>query len=135
MQTKKNIREQYGVDLKNHEYRVSSNKLLWLCFFVIFVIPMELFFERILAREEDKLIAPMQHFILSQASAQLILQIAEKIIWTSEVLTVRYVVYFLYLAGDAILATKVGLVAFFGEFLVVILKMANKEPRPYWQEP
>ena len=40
--------------------------------------------------------------------------------------------FILYLTGDAILATKTALVGFFGEFLLVMLKIAYKEPRPFW---
>jgi hypothetical protein len=47
----------------------------------------------------------------------------------------RYVVYSLYLTGDAILATKSALVAFFGEFILVMVKLAYKEARPYWVYP
>lgn len=41
----------------------------------------------------------------------------------SEVDVLRYSVYSLYLSGDAILATKTAIVAFFGEFGLVILKI------------
>ena len=40
--------------------------------------------------------------------------------------------FILYLTGDAIVATKTALVGFFGEFLLVMLKIAYKEPRPFW---
>jgi hypothetical protein len=53
----------------------------------------------------------------------------------SEINIVRYVVYFLYLYGDAILATKTAFVTFFGEFFIISLQMAYKEPRPYWSDP
>jgi type III secretory pathway component EscU len=41
-------------------------------------------------------------------------------------------IYALYLVDDAILATKSGMVTFFGMFLITTLKMAYKEPKPYW---
>jgi len=47
---------------------------------------------------------------------------------------IRYIIYFLYFTGDSILATKTGLVAFFGEFIVVVAKLGYKEPRPYWTD-
>ena len=48
---------------------------------------------------------------------------------------VRYIVYGLYLFGDAILSVKIGVVTFFGMCLVVIVKMLYKEARPYWTNP
>lgn len=50
----------------------------------------------------------------------------------SEVDMLRYGMYSLYLCGDAILATKTAIVAFFAEFILVLLKVAYKEPRPFW---
>ena len=38
----------------------------------------------------------------------------------------------MYFYGDSILATKTALAAFFGEFLMIVAKLAYKEPRPYW---
>lgn len=53
----------------------------------------------------------------------------------SDVYMMRYIIYLLYFTGDSILATKTGLVAFSGEFIVVIAKLSYKEPRPYWTDP
>ena len=44
----------------------------------------------------------------------------------------RYLIYILYFCGDSILATKTGMVTFFGEFALVITKMFYKQARPYW---
>lgn len=44
----------------------------------------------------------------------------------------RYVLFALYLSGDAILATKSALVTFFGQFVLIILQITYKEPRPFW---
>ena len=46
----------------------------------------------------------------------------------------RYSMYLLYLGGDVILATKTALVAYFGQFLLILLKITYKEPRPFWIE-
>jgi hypothetical protein len=46
--------------------------------------------------------------------------------------SLRYLMFVLYLSGDAILATKTAIVGFFGEFLVVLMKIAYKEARPFW---
>jgi hypothetical protein len=50
----------------------------------------------------------------------------------TEIDSLRYIMFVLYLSGDAILATKTALVGFIGEFLVVLLKIAYKEARPFW---
>jgi hypothetical protein len=50
----------------------------------------------------------------------------------TEVDSLRYLIFALYLSGDAILATKTALVGFFGEFLVILMKIAYKEARPFW---
>ena len=52
----------------------------------------------------------------------------------SETEVLRYTVYLLFLVGDAILATKTALVAFSGSFIMIMLKIAYKEPRPYWAD-
>lgn len=50
----------------------------------------------------------------------------------TEIDSLRYLLFVIYLTGDAILATKTALVGFFGEFILVLLKIAYKEPRPFW---
>lgn len=50
----------------------------------------------------------------------------------SEVDSMRYCMYAIYLCGDPILATKTAFVAFIGQFLLVMMKLTYKEPRPYW---
>jgi hypothetical protein len=50
----------------------------------------------------------------------------------TEIDSLRYLLFLLYLNGDAILATKTALVGFFGEFTLILLKIAYKEPRPFW---
>lgn len=60
------------------------------------------------------------------------MKIANLILDLTEIDSLRYLMFILYLTGDAILATKTALVGFFGEFLLVLLKIAYKEPRPFW---
>lgn len=49
------------------------------------------------------------------------IDLANQVMDLSEVDTIRYILYALYLSGDSILATKSALVTFFGEFLLVML--------------
>jgi PAP2 superfamily len=58
--------------------------------------------------------------------------LANAILNFSEPYTLRYFLYLLYLNGDPILATKTALVGFFGQFILVMMKIAYKEPRPFW---
>jgi hypothetical protein len=60
------------------------------------------------------------------------LKFANIILNMSEIDSLRYLLFVLYLSGDAILATKTALVGFFGEFLVILMKIAYKEARPFW---
>lgn len=61
-----------------------------------------------------------------------IVKVANFVMNMSEGDTLRYLMYWLYLCGDSMLATKTALVAFFGEFMISIVKVMYKEPRPYW---
>lgn len=61
--------------------------------------------------------------------------VANTVMQMSEMSVLRYVVYLLYLGGDSILATKTAILAFYGQFMLVLLRIAYKEPRPYWVNP
>jgi hypothetical protein len=54
--------------------------------------------------------------------------------YASDTITARYVIYSLYLASDAILATKTAMVTFAGLYFMTMVKMFYKEPRPYWKD-
>ena len=64
-----------------------------------------------------------------------IFELANWIMDFSEVDILRYAVYILYLVSDSILATKTALVAFYGQFILVLLKITYKEARPFWVSP
>lgn len=84
-----------------------------------------------LAQKENELILGMQRDWITPRN----IEIANFIMNISEINTTRYIIYALYLSGDSIQATKAALVAFTGEFMMVIMKIAYKEPRPYWNHP
>jgi membrane-associated phospholipid phosphatase len=77
----------------------------------------------------------MQSQYLNGTSTAYLVTVSNYMLDLSEVDVLRYAVYSLYLWGDAILATKTAIVAFFGQFLLVILKISYKEPRPFWTHP
>ncbi len=101
----------------------------YFCILGFILIPLEIFLKDIVTnRIENDLIIKMQSSINSTKLEYL----ANTMLNISDVNVLRYVVYLLYLGGDAILATKTAILAFYGQFILVMLKIAYKEPRPYW---
>jgi len=46
----------------------------------------------------------------------------------------RYAIFALYLIGDSILATKTALLTFFGSYIITIIQLFYKDPRPFWED-
>lgn len=87
-----------------------------------------------LSNFEETLIIRLQYYVIGESgdfNTYLFTFLYETIRF-SEINTIRYGVYALFLFNDAILATKTGIVSFSGIFILVFLKLTYKEGRPYW---
>ena len=132
MEAKRHIKEIYGDNVKPSKYTQFGSKMFCLCILCFTLIPIEIFLrEIVISRIEDKAIIKLQAGLAGENDS-FIISLANRITDLSELDVLRYTFYLLYLSGDAILATKTAFVGFFGEFILVLLKIAYKEPRPFW---
>lgn len=138
IEARRHIREVYGQHIQPEKYSGElGTKMFFLCIIGFTMIPLEIFLKDILTQSfENPLIQSLQGSLMNGSSALELqsskLKIANMILDLTEIDSLRYLMFILYLTGDAILATKTALVGFFGEFLLVLLKIAYKEPRPFW---
>jgi hypothetical protein len=133
-EAKENQKQIYGPNMDPDMYQGDlGNCMYFICIIGLSLIPLEIFLEDLVVnRIEDPIILAMQ---ARSQNNTLTFEIANQIMNLSEVDVLRYTVYLLYLIGDAILATKTALVAFYGQFFLVFLKINYKEERPYWVNP
>ena len=136
-EAKKHIKEMYGPDIRPSKYTDIGKGVFILCILGFTLIPLEVFLKDVIISEfENDLIIKLQSFLKPGPqifnTSKIIISLANWTMDLSETDTLRYIIYILYLSGDAILATKTALVGFFGHFILVMLKFTYKEPRPYW---
>ncbi|TNV86647.1 hypothetical protein FGO68_gene16613 [Halteria grandinella] len=134
LEAKRHIQELYGDQVKAGKYtNLSATSIFTIGIIMFTMVPIEIFLRDFLSKKVENpiIVTLQQHFI----SPSLIIDLANRVLDLTEVETVRYVLFALYLSGDAILATKSALVTFFGEFLLVMLQITYKEPRPFWTSP